>query len=939
MVDVPFAEFYRQVHAEDGFEADPRRGRKPFRWQERLAGRVLQGGWPPAIAIPTGLGKTCVLDIAVFAMAAASQGRQPTRRIIYVIDRRVVVDDVYEHASNLAKKLKKGGTPELQAVQRALLSLGGDEPLKVTELRGGVYRDESWVRDPCQPQIIVSTIDQVGSRLLFRGYGISPSQRPIHAGLLGIDALWILDEAHLAEPFRQTLERVKRIQEEAEVNFARAPVVVAMSATLKEQGEEKEGVFGLEGPQETEVENRLDAEKPARLVKAGEDFAGTCLAELRRILELPEARAVAVVVNRVGSAREIFERLREEPGVEAHLLTGRIRPIDRERWLPGVAERLRSGAERGDSRLVIVATQTIEVGADLDFDAMVTEAAPLSALRQRFGRVRRLGRGPVLLSAVVLREGKSPDPVYGESLEKTWKWLWDRARRRRGDRLVDFGIRAMEALLRDGKPEEAPALDLPLLRPHVEALEMTRPGPEVDVSRWLHGLAQPATPDVLIVWREDLSVADAGTWVERVVAMPPDVGEALPVPIWAFRAWLGGEKAAGEVADLEGAAEPDPNRSHEARRPVLVWRGPDEVAVVDPEKVRVGDTVVVPSTYGGADEYGWNPSSVQRVRDEAERASIKRALEARTVARVRLVPEVADLLARPGEERVLRPLLEALGRAVQAGDDDAASGLLQQVAGLMADDLAPAAEAMTAGNGRLLPYPGGAVWVAPVGASSRAEPEMEEDEALSMTGDPIPLHVHSGRVRDRARRYAAQLGLPAGLQDDLAFSGERHDVGKVDPRFQAMLHGGDKLAALASGEPLAKSGIPPWDREARRRARELSELPDGFRHEFVSVRLAEQILASGGGPPVHDADLTLHLIGAHHGWGRPHVPWHDDPRPQRAVYQWDGRTAEASSVHMLWRADSGWPERFALLSARYGPWGLAFLEALLRLADWAESAG
>ncbi len=952
-----FPAFFADVRTPKG---GPRRG--PFRWQQRLMEQVARDGeWPDLLDLPTGSGKTAVLDVALFLLALRDD--QP-RRIVFVVDRRIVVHQATQHAKLLKQRLSEADTDVLREVRsrlRARMHAGElADSVELAELRGGIERDDDWAHRPDVPTIVVSTVDQVGSRLLFRGYGVSAGMAPVHAGLLGNDVLFLLDEVHLARPFADTLAAIgSRYRPPPSAELPERWRVVELSATPTSTTSSRT-TFEL-APEDRDPEQnpvlarRLRARKlvTTKLVRVtGKDTAAhraalarSAVAEATVLLARPGVDTVGVVVNRVDTAVHVQRLWSARPdAADCVLLTGRMRPLDRDRVTEEYAGRLFTGRQRpADRPLLVVATQAIEAGADLDLDALVTECAPLDALIQRFGRVDRTGdltEAGLFTTSVVLATSAdiaaADDPVYGDRLAKTWAWLTEAER--------DFGPDALTVPADLKAALSSATMAAPALLPsHLDRWVQTshRPDADPEPDHWLHGLRE-TRPEVGIVWRADLSDAvltgdpnDLARAVTLVSTCPPGSGEALQVPLAAARQWLAGESTApvtDTVIDL-----PDAGTAAVTMRPALVWAGDRSKVATRVRDLRPDCVLVVPAGYGGIRNANWDPACTEPVPDLG--ASVQ--LRQRGQAVLRVHPTLLGPLGplpQPDPEEAL-PTTALRGDLLAWLDDVDTADLAN------ATDIDPALPEIV----RLLkPGPRPKLATVDLDAGSppgqmfvlrrrrpggRARIADSEPSTSSFTGEALRLSTHLANVKCWAHALAESCGLPPHVMNDLALAGELHDLGKVDPRFQLMLRQG----AVGGGpEPLAKSTTPATDYRARRRAQLVAGYPIHTRHELASVALI-----SGSDhlrDRAHDWDLVLHLVSSHHGFARPFMPVPEpDPSPVTLAVSHRDETLTSCSDHGLATLDAGVPARFWLCVRRYGWYGLAWMEAILRLADHRAS--
>ena len=909
-----FAEFYRAIN-----------GRDPFPWQSRLAAEVADTeSWPAEVGVPTGLGKTACLDIAVWWLASQAD-RKPVKRtaptrIWWLVNRRLLVDSTTEHAASISCAL---GDPEgsglsatsaevVAAVADRLRSLAADPasaPLEVIRLRGGVPTRSP--ADPSQPAVVLSTLPMYGSRLLFRGYGSTRSMRPIDAAMAGTDSLVLVDEAHLAQHLRALLPALADCTPAAQpiLGHARSrPTVVALTAT----GSASEGKrFDLDDADKAHevVRQRLDAVKLMRVrVESGE--VGRRLAEATWTLIKPTPRPASCVVfaNTPATARDAFRRLHSmipDGTAEIFLLTGRVREREAERTRQRILDPVDGMPSTRDSEttrqrhFIVVATQTLEVGADIDAEFLVTEACGVRALVQRLGRLNRLGRYPHARAEYVhlpppkrLGRTKEPDqwPVYGQEPATVLERL-QAAGRHAGNGEVNLAPGRVGEILRppDDDRGRAPEILQGLLWEWVKTT--TPPDGEAPVEPYFSGIAAPEYT-VSVIWRIHIPEDGEVLWPRAKDR------EAVDVPL----------------AEARGAFGED----EELRR-----LGSDGVTIETTTRgqLRPGDVVVLASDRGLMDSFGWDRQSSSPVVDMsvAEQGLPLNAAAIRRLCGVSIGDLVNTALGDVADDEDLDDadraaavgqIIETIGAATPSGWEEAEwAGL---VGALDSHVVAPRNE------------------VARLARHAAREPRSDELDEMSRSDTAVELERHGIAVAARARSIAEQLGVPSELTAVVERAGKSHDLGKADPRFQRWLDPEGKQAV-----PVAKSQMP---RSRWTAARVAAGWPRGGRHEELSARLVCRWLATH--PDGIDSllsELLVHLIVSHHGSGRPLVLPVEDHTAHTITAWIEGTTVVTTAD--LSNVDWNQPARFARLNERFGPWGLALLEAIVRRADHMVSAG
>jgi len=493
----------------------------PFQlaWMEQGSAAAIR-----SLEAPTGLGKTLATLVGWLWDRQQRPSTTP-RRLVYQLPLRTLTEQI---------------AVECRAVMGRL---GLEVPVYV--LRGGQI-DNDYVEALAAEAVIVGTLDQVVSRQLMRGYCCSRWSWPRHFAALNTDVRVVVDETQLQGAAVRTAIRLQQLHQQLGGPAPRELVLCSatLDAAILPAGTPRHGLGDADYGHPV-AKRKVGRAKPLTLAGATDG------ADLVRANH-QEGTLTLVVMNQVGRAQELALQLADAPGgdLPTLLLHSRFRRSERQ----AIEAQLR------DFRGVVVATQTVEAGIDLDARLLITELCPWASFVQRCGRVGR--NNTYDAAAVMVLEPAAALPYSEAELAETRLRLQD---------LDDACVRNLMAV-------EAPAQTGVGQRLSEDALQQL-----FDTHPQEHG---------------DIDISDY-----------LQVGEMRDVSL-LWRGQPGSEMAPASDQELCPAALRAVQQRFAA---VWVPRG-DGWEVIPTSKLAVGAVVAVPTEAGGYDpSLGWRPASTAAV--------------------------------------------------------------------------------------------------------------------------------------------------------------------------------------------------------------------------------------------------------------------------------------------------------------------------------------
>jgi CRISPR-associated endonuclease/helicase Cas3 len=858
-------------------------GNVPFPWQEALFERLVADDFPSRCDIPTGLGKTSVLAIWLLALAKRAElgtAHGFPRRLVYVVNRRTVVDQATREAERFCEP-ERLNDPRLAATWARLCGLRIqdirdlerlEEPVAVSTLRGQFADNGAWCIDPSRAAVIVGTVDMIGSRLLFSGYGRGFKTKPLHAGFLGQGALLVHDEAHLEPAFQELLLAIEKEQASAESSerdrFGRF-TVMALTATSRVAGASDRGVLRLSDKDRAHeiVSRRVNATKrmvphpvdDKKLVDRAVDLA---------LAHQDSGKAILVFLWKVDDVQKVTKKLPRDSWIQ---LTGTLRGLERDELTrqPIFARFDRKSTTPPQLGTVyLVCTSAGEVGVDFSADHLVCDLTPFDSMAQRFGRLNRFGDGDARIDVVHLatlgEAAVETEPTWERARARTLALLSKLPRDERGHDASPAALGALDEAERTAAftplPEILQATDVLFDAWALTSIREPMPG-RPPVADWLHGVPSKwEPPRIAVAWRREVELG-----LEQQGFSPQALLAAYPLkPHEILR-----DTAKRVLGELKTIAEAHPEltawlvfadgRVELTRLDTLVDRKDDDAALRDA-------TIVLPPSAGGLEKAGALRGG-EPAREDLDVADKWWANRERTIPRRIRLSVGPEGQSSEGRERHRMQLVLSIPLAppADAGDD--------------------AEEGSEPSTWR---------WYVDPGSSE------EQGSRTALRQQRLDFHL--GEAEHFAREIARALGLSATEANAIRWAARFHDLGKDRRLWQRSI--GNFDAELV----LAKSG----DRRAGRASTK-------YRHELGSL-FDMELEADFRRLSDDEKELARHVVATHHGRARPCFldgelfdPDHSD-------------AACAALARDVTR-------RFARLQRKYGRWGLAYLESLVRAAD------